>query len=105
MNGNWGDVERMPAGEELDRLLHREVLDGDSADPVPPYSTDLNEARALGRAFLYLNVGGRGTTYVAFATLETEGGRLIFSEGRAATAALALCRAALSAARRGVFER
>lgn len=42
--------------------------------------------------------------YVAFATLQIDHGRLVFSEGRADTAALALCRAALSAVRRGAVE-
>ncbi len=94
-------VDRLPAGPELDARVHREVMGEDQdASAVPPYSTDLQAARTLERVFEYLDFDGVSGDYTAFASLAAGGGRLIFAEGEGETPELALCRAALLAARR-----
>ncbi|MFQ5688640.1 MAG: hypothetical protein ACE5HQ_00010 [Gemmatimonadota bacterium] len=97
-------VDKLAAGAELDRLLHTEVLGGSEADDkIPLYSSELEAARALERAFLYLNVSGRRGAYTAFASLSADSsGSLVFAESSAETPALALARAALKAVRQTV---
>ncbi len=97
------DPYRMPAGPELDQMVHQEVLH-QNGTPCPPYSSDEEVARKvlakLKAADLHVVVG---ETYVRgrkwFARYETNpsDGTEVWGE----TPALAICRLALLHARRG----
>ncbi len=91
------DPDTLPAGPELDRLVHTKVrnLGADVDSSCPPYSTDDGLFREIRRVVGFLAIEAVGTGYSARVTLRGDD-HAESSWGE--TRALALCRAGVKAA-------
>lgn len=91
------DPDSLPAGPELDRLVHTMVrkLHEEQDGPCPPYSTDDSLFSEIRRVVGFLAIEAAGDGYSASVTLP-DSARAESSWGE--TRALALCRAGVKAA-------
>ncbi len=115
------DVDSMPAGLAMDELVAREVLgepldseahsslqvraEGDSNRPWSPSTEDSAAYRVIGAVWKRFGLnfahGRDQTCHIAYFALPDKNESVVKATGKAETFALAVCRAALKAARSG----
>jgi len=115
------DVDSMPAGLAMDQLVAREVMgepldaeahssrwvkaEGDSNRSWSPSTQDSAAYRVIGAVWTRFGLnfahGGDQTCHIAYFALSPKNESAVKATGRAETFALAVCRAALKAARSG----
>lgn len=91
------DPDTLPAGPELDRIVHTKVrsLEAGADGSCPPYSTDDGLFGEIRRVVGFLAIEADGTGYSASVTLpDSDHAESSWGETRA----LALCRAGVKAA-------